>query len=207
MMFDNMIFDFDGVILDSVDIKTEAFRILYSNESQSFQEYVINYHLEHGGISRIKKIAHFESLLGNSTNDKDERIAKKVLQFSQLNKNKIMEANFINGVFEFIKKNHKNSRMFICSGIPQDELEWIVKIKKLTKYFHGVYGSPRTKESIIQSILQEFDLIPDNVMFFGDSLTDYRAAINTGLSFTGIRNSRTLFPYGTSEIVSFQELL
>ena len=50
------IFDFDGVIVDSVDIKTEAFGEIYSNYGSSITEKVKNYHIENGGLSRYEKI-------------------------------------------------------------------------------------------------------------------------------------------------------
>ena len=55
---DNIIFDFDGVITDSVNIKKEAFAELYSKYGSRIQKKVVNHHLEHGGISRFDKIKY-----------------------------------------------------------------------------------------------------------------------------------------------------
>ena len=61
-----LIFDFDGVILDSVSIKTEAFAELYLQYGKIIQNKVVQYHLKHGGISRYNKIKYFHSeFLGN----------------------------------------------------------------------------------------------------------------------------------------------
>ena len=58
-----VIFDFDGVICDSVNIKTEAFVELYSNYHKSISDSVKNYHLKYGGISRFEKIKYIETVL------------------------------------------------------------------------------------------------------------------------------------------------
>ena len=50
-----VILDFDGVILDSVNIKTEAFKEIFNRESKVIQNKIVNYHLKNGGISREKK--------------------------------------------------------------------------------------------------------------------------------------------------------
>ena len=47
-------FDFDGVLVDSVSIKTEAFRKLFKGFGQQCVEALVYYHIEHGGISRVK---------------------------------------------------------------------------------------------------------------------------------------------------------
>ena len=55
-MIDSIIFDFDGVIVDSVHIKTEAFIALYSTYPDHIKNKVKLHHLENTGISRYKKI-------------------------------------------------------------------------------------------------------------------------------------------------------
>ena len=55
-MIESVIFDFDGVIADSTNIKTEAFVALYSQYSEETQSQVKSYHIRHSGVSRYKKI-------------------------------------------------------------------------------------------------------------------------------------------------------
>lgn len=45
-----LIYDFDGVICDSVGLKTDAFVELYWNESERIQNLVREYHLANGVI-------------------------------------------------------------------------------------------------------------------------------------------------------------
>ena len=51
-------FDFDGVIVDSVNIKTEAFAEIYKPYGQKIVDRVINHHISNGGMSRFKKFKY-----------------------------------------------------------------------------------------------------------------------------------------------------
>ena len=50
--YENIIFDCDGVILDSNEIKTDAFVKLFEHYPKNKISQLINYHKKHGGVSR-----------------------------------------------------------------------------------------------------------------------------------------------------------
>ena len=56
---DAIVFDFDGVLVESVHVKGEAFYQLYEGQGQEIQEKVLAHHLAHGGVSRFDKIKHY----------------------------------------------------------------------------------------------------------------------------------------------------
>ena len=58
-MIKNIIFDFDGVVLDSVPVKTEAFIKLFQSYEKQHVDKLIEYHLKNGGKSRYLKIKYF----------------------------------------------------------------------------------------------------------------------------------------------------
>ena len=67
-----IIYDFDGVVCDSVNVKTNAFVELYKDYSSDIQNQVRLYHLMNGGISRFEKIRYFqEELLNKPANEED----------------------------------------------------------------------------------------------------------------------------------------
>ncbi|MCX5934210.1 MAG: hypothetical protein NTU99_05390, partial [Pseudanabaena sp. LacPavin_0818_WC45_MAG_42_6] len=51
--YDAIVFDFDGVLVESVDVKTQAFGTLYAEYGDLIVEQVKAYHLLHGGVSRF----------------------------------------------------------------------------------------------------------------------------------------------------------
>ena len=60
--FDALVFDFDGVLVESTDIKTMAFATLYKHHGQAIVEKVTSYHAKHAGISRFKNLSIFKRI-------------------------------------------------------------------------------------------------------------------------------------------------
>lgn len=197
-----IIYDFDGVICDSVDVKTDAFVELYCKYDTEIVEKIKNYHLLNGGISRYEKIKYFHNNILNKPISQEgiNRIADK---FSQLVKEKVINSPYINGALEFIKKHAKDSKQFICTGTPSDEIAEIVEKKGIDLFFEGVYGSPESKVSIINKILSGQDIY--ECFFLGDAMTDYNAAKECHLKFIGIKNNKTQFPPETKLIDDFND--
>ena len=58
-----IVFDFDGVLPESVKAKGDAFYALYQAEGSNIQQQVLDYHLANGGVSRFDKIRYYEETL------------------------------------------------------------------------------------------------------------------------------------------------
>ena len=196
-----LIYDFEGVICDSVNIKTEAFVELYQSYGIEVQQAVKEYHLAHGGISRHEKFRYFQgTILGESVNK--QKINALAHQFSLLVKQKVIASKYVPGVIDFLKANEWK-KQFICTGTPQNEIEDIVEKKGIKALFDEIYGSPKTKIEIIQIILKKYSASPNDCIFFGDAMTDYDAAKACSIPFIGINNEDTKFPEDTIIIKDF----
>src|SRR5210317_13281 len=57
--YKTIIFDCDGVILNSNKIKTEAFYEVTKHFGHEFAESLVNYHVANGGVSRYEKFKYF----------------------------------------------------------------------------------------------------------------------------------------------------
>ena len=126
-MIKNIIFDFDGVILDSMPIRTEGFKKIFENYDNKKVEELISFHLINGGLSRFVKIKYFfEELLETS-------ISEEEINFFADKYSKIMKENLINEKYliretvDFIKNNNNKIKMFIASGSEEKELRLINK--------------------------------------------------------------------------------
>ena len=53
------VFDCDGVVLDSNQIKTQAFYNATQSYGHEFADQLVNYHLKNGGVSRYEKFEYF----------------------------------------------------------------------------------------------------------------------------------------------------
>src|SRR3990167_3288293 len=124
-MIKAIIFDFDGVILESADIKTEAFKELFSEYASKIKE-IVEYHLLNGGISRYVKFRYiYEHILGMHLSKQQE--ADLGERFSQIALEKVIRTPFVRGAQEFLGKNKRRYQFFICSGTPELELLDIVR--------------------------------------------------------------------------------
>jgi len=177
-----IIFDFDGVIIDSLGIKNEAFAHIYSSYGESVVEKVIDYHLNNGGISRYEKIKYCHKQFLNK-NISEQELKLLVSDFSSFVMSKINTCRFVDGLMEFFEQNAGKYKMFISSGTPEYELLKIVEQKGIKKYFKSVHGSPKTKVEHIKQILDENFLFPNQVVFIGDAQKDKEAAQIYNLHF------------------------
>ena len=89
--------------------------------------------------------------------------------------------------------------MFIISGTPQEELVRIVDRRDLSRYFAGVFGSPREKPEVIDEILTRNRFAAAACVFIGDAMTDYLAARACDVPFIGrvAAGNADPFPPGT----------
>ena len=149
-----LIFDYDGVIVDSVHIKTDAFVNLYKKYDKNIQLKIANFHIKNGGISRREKIKFFHKiyLKKKINNDELERLAN---QFSKFVYKKVIKAKEIKGVKKFLSIYSKKKKLFVNSATPEDELNKIIKERKEDIFFYKVYGSPKSKFENLTNILKK----------------------------------------------------
>ncbi len=185
-------FDFDGVILESADIKTDAFLELFNDHPQHLDA-IKNYHLRHMGVSRFKKFEWIYKELFHQPLDEE---TNKNLgdRFSDIVLKKILAAPYVPGAIELLENVYRRSSCFIASGTPQNELEVIVMERNIAHYFAEVFGSPATKTEIVETVLEKCNLERSNCWFVGDAISDYDSARATGLTFVA-RNTASMSAY------------
>ncbi|SDO38756.1 HAD family hydrolase [Desulforhopalus singaporensis] len=188
-------FDFDGVIVDSTAIKTEAFRTLFGAYDNETVEKVLHHHRLHGGISRIDKIAYAHSEIIGKPLTRPE-VDRWAADYSGLVVERVIATSLVAGVEQFFQKRPGHLKIFLVSGTPEQELKHIVDKRNLAGFFDQILGSPTKKPVHIRHLLQRYDLDCSRCVFVGDATTDYEASRETGLDFIGIQ-SDVDFPPGT----------
>jgi phosphoglycolate phosphatase-like HAD superfamily hydrolase len=174
-------FDFDGVILESADIKTEAFLDLFADYPEH-REAILRYHLDNIGISRFRKFEWIYShLFGRPLEENESRHLGEA--FSSIVLGKILTCDYVPGAIECLKALEGSVALFVASGTPQQELELIIEKRGLTSFFTEIWGSPATKVEIVRSVLERFSFERREVLFIGDGLSDYQAAAEVGIPF------------------------
>jgi phosphoglycolate phosphatase-like HAD superfamily hydrolase len=175
-----VVFDFDGVILESADVKTNAFVELYAEHGDDVVARVREHHLANLGVSRFKKFAWIaEHVFGRPLADGES--AQLGDRFSALALAKVLTVPFVPGAEVALERIALP--MFVASGTPQEELELIVERRGITPRFREVHGTPREKPVILRDLMARHGLAPAETLFIGDGMSDHQAAVATGVEF------------------------
>jgi phosphoglycolate phosphatase-like HAD superfamily hydrolase len=181
--YDIYIFDCDGVILDSNQLKIDAMRrALTTVFSDNIGiEDCVNYFKKNFGKSRFHHVNVFLSDYLLVDEQARENIRKEILRvFSLMCKELYLEADLTPGFIDFIST--LQGKKFVASGSEQEELREVFRQRGLTHYFNGIFGSPTAKVILIDTILQGEK--PDvKAVMFGDALSDLYAAVENKIDF------------------------
>ncbi|MEO8172116.1 MAG: HAD hydrolase-like protein [Sediminibacterium sp.] len=178
-----VIFDFDGVIVESNNIKDTVFEEIFSRYPLCFEN-AMQYHRDNVSVSRYQKFDHLLELMGEPGNT----VVKEQLlnDFSSLTLKKMHSVSFVNGARLILEKLQGRFPLYLASVTPIEDLEMILADLKIRSYFKDIYGCPPwTKPNAIKDILQKENAAPQNVVLIGDSYGDQRAAHETGIHFIG----------------------
>ena len=197
-------FDFDGVILESVDIKTQAFLALYAAYPDKLPE-IHAYHLNNAGISRYVKFEHIQTkILGLAYTDKDR--AEQSAEFARLTHEQILRCPEVTGAAALLPALGGRVLRIVVSGTPQDELRTIVADRGMAAWFDEVWGTPRTKPEILREILKTHALDASSVLMVGDGMSDYQAAREVGVRFLGREKDSTFADAAVEKVRDLKEM-
>ena len=184
----NIIFDFDGVIIDSMGIRTDGFRDIFHKYDNELVERLIAYHNENGGLSRFNKIKYFYNEL-LSQEITDMKIEEYATEFSNIMRQKLISKDvLIMDTVGFIKENYTKFNMHIASGSEEKELQFLCNELEISKYFKSIKGSPMHKNNLVKQIIEENNYKNEETVIIGDSINDFEAAEVNTIGFLGYNN-------------------
>lgn len=201
-----ILFDFDGVILDSLNVKTQAFHDMYLPYGEEIASKVAKHHLENGGVSRYEKFKiYHQEYLGITIND--ETVNQLSNEFSERVMQGVINSSEVKGIRNTLDSLYGNIKMYIITGTPTSEIIEITKSTNLYHYFEEIYGSPEKKDFWTKKILKENQYSNSEVVFVGDATTDYEAAINNGVHFILREHSDNIKYFEDKNVIRIQNFL
>lgn len=190
-----LVFDCDGVVLDSNRVKTEAFHAAALPCGEEAATELVAYHVAHGGISRYRK---FEYLLRQILRREEslEELQLLLQRYAGLVREGLLGCAVAPGLVE-LRERLPDCHWMIVSGGDQAELREIFAMRGLAKLFDGgIFGSPDAKDLILERELR-LESIRQPALFIGDSRFDHQCARQAGLDF--------VFLHGWSEFKNWRE--
>lgn len=205
-MIKNILFDFDGVILDSMPVRDFGFREIFKEFDKELVEKLIGYNNLNGGLSRYVKIRYFyEELL--ETTISEEKVKELAQKFSEIMRKELPNKKYmIEETVKFIEDNHEKYNLHIVSGSDGDELRFLCKELELGKFFLSIDGSPTPKNQLVANVLQKNNYLENETILIGDSINDYEAARVNNIDFYGF-NNKELINYSKTYIDNFENVL
>jgi phosphoglycolate phosphatase-like HAD superfamily hydrolase len=177
-----VIFDFDGVLVESVDTKTKAYASLFAGEGEEVVSKVVAYHLEHGGVSRFEKFKFiYHEILQRPLSE--EKFVALCEDFSRRVVDEVVNARWVDGAREFLENKKNTYQFFVVSGTPDEELRAIIERRGMESSFVAVFGSPKTKDVLLNELMALYGFKCNELIFVGDATTDLQAAKSTGIRF------------------------
>lgn len=196
-----LVFDFDGVILDSASLKRQAFAALYDGEPATERQAVRAYLNRRGGQPREVKFHHIEShILGREASE--ARIQELCRRFKATVEARILDAPAIPGAVEFLERRQGQLPLYLLSATPEHELREIVARRDLARHFDEVIGAPPDKSTGLRNLLARHGHAASHTVMIGDSYNDYRAASSNGTRFIGITADPAASPFPSNVITT-----
>lgn len=188
--FESVIFDFDGVIVDSNEVRTAAFREVLKNSPQHISDDLVEYHLANGGLSRYAK---FNYIVEKYDIDKIH-ISHWLTGYSEYCRTHLRYKRFLISetcdLLNFLNISKKN--VFIVSASDEKELKDLVDFYELPVNENNVYGSPKRKQENIEHIINGYLLEREKIVLIGDSINDFHAASDCNVKFIGFGNEQII---------------
>jgi len=172
--FRTFVFDCDGVVLDSNDLKTRVFREVAAEFGDEAAERLVEHHRLHGGVSRFEKLHWFvEEVLGRPG---DRALADRLLDdFGRRVRLALEHCPTCPGAVEALTRCAGLGDCFLVSGGLEEELRSVFRSRGLDRPFRAIHGSPASKSEILSGLRRRGALVLP-CLFFGDSRLDHDVA-------------------------------
>ncbi|MCG7536342.1 HAD-IA family hydrolase [Pseudoalteromonas sp. OOF1S-7] len=181
--YDVVIFDCDGVILDSNELKITAMKLAleaYSDNQQAIARSV-EYFRANFGKSRYHHIAAFAEQFFELTGAESAQFEARILNdYAQSCEQLYLQASLTPAIDELLEKLN-GKKLYVASGSDQDELRRVFARRKLHQHFVEILGSPTQKKDNVRQIIEENG--NSQTLMIGDAVSDFSAAAENGIDF------------------------
>lgn len=179
--FRMLFWDFDGVIKESVSIKSDAFERLFAPFGAAVAARVREHHECNGGLSRYQKLPLYLQWAGQPGTA--EQVSHYDALFSAAVRQAVIDCDWVSGAREYLNANHQSQHMVLVTATPQAEIEHIAAALGIASMFRGIHGAPLSKTDAVTASLAQAQCACEHALLIGDSAADLEAAAAAGVRF------------------------
>ena len=201
-----VVFDFDGTLVDSNDIKREAFFEVARpwDSSGKVVEEIFERWPAANRYEKTRRIA--EELIGRkllpanpSTEDWAARLAE---DYTARCEAAIAQCAEMPGATTALEKlSEKGLHLFVNSATPVIPLRRLTKLRNWGHFFQAVYGAESTKAENLQSIAAQSGVDRTEIIHVGDQLDDQGGAETFGCYFIAMTAGNAKSPVRNSPLL------
>lgn len=186
------VLDFDGVVIRRSEFfKQEAWPIVFFLYGERYKPFFKEAEAKYGGGrggDRFDILRETYRGLGEPENKIPELVASGARAFDDYVQAKIIEAGVTDHDRSVLKKLSERLPIYFNSATPVEAIKQTVENLKLKNVITGVLGRPNSKVENFRFVTEQEGVPPRNVVFLGDSDSDYKVAQEFGCRFVGLAN-------------------
>lgn len=185
-----LVFDFDGVLVDSNKLKQKAFFDLFLKtdaKTHSLIKNVISEAPFH--FSRFQILKEIFVKLGCAFESIQKRVDEYERKYRLVVRDQIFARGLIFGVEKMLDELQREGRiLFLNSATPHDSLIELVDGLGIRKYFSRIYGRPPNKTVNLMDIMTRERAKQSDLVMVGDGKEDMLSAKALNIFFIGVVN-------------------
>lgn len=190
-MIRGVVFDFDGTIVDSNEIKRRAFFESTApwDPTGAAVEAALSAPEPGDRFDVLARVARELSAAGTAPSGRSAEAFGRALAeaYGRICEDAIAAAEEIPGALEALAwLQARGVPRFISSATPEAALARVVVLRGLRPLFDGVYGRPASKPEHLAEIASRTGAAPGELLLVGDGEDDRRAALGFGCRFVGV---------------------
>jgi phosphoglycolate phosphatase len=185
--------DFDGVIMDSMTLKLDA----YCHALAEFgfaRGKVREQQLLYAGLSRSRALPlMYEALSGGKEITPEEK-ARMLARFAEEDVRLRPRMRLLPGVPEFLEEaRRRDVPLAVVTGTPQEVIDATMDHFGIRHWFREVHGWPPLKAEHLAGLLARHGLNPGEALYVGDAVQDINAAEAVGIPFIAVDHGDGVF--------------
>jgi len=185
-----VVFDFDGTLVDSNQLKIDAFYSLFDH-AKAYHPIIAQVLDRHGEEPRGIILRHILERC-EETQGIEDRVKELSERYGRCVFDSVKRSPPMRGAEDLIKTLRGRCALYISSGTPHEALGQLIEDRGWARYFQGTYGYPVRKPDALGDIMTRESVGSDRVLVVGDGRSDELAAKEVGARFFFIGPDGTL---------------